>query len=233
MNHVDPGHHLEQFARDMIRAPVSRRCHVEFTGIGFGVGDELGNRCDWKRWMHHHNKSIAADGCDRRDVANEIETKLVVERRVDDVRRTCHEEGVAVRRRPHDRLGANVAAPTWPAMTNGWPSRSDSHCAIRRATMSVAPPAASGTIRRTGRVGKACARAIRDAAGSAAAPAASCRTYLRSGSFIGIILPDRVLHARNRARARGASVDRPHKCPPGWLEEGYVGGHVRCDERKS
>src|SRR5258707_11294 len=36
---------------------------------------------------------------------------------------------------------------------------------------------------RTGRVGYACAIAIRDTAGSAAAPAASCRNRLRWGEF--------------------------------------------------
>jgi hypothetical protein len=46
-----------------------------------------------------------------------------------------------------------VPPPGRFSMTNGWPSRSDSHCPIRRATMSVAPPGASGTITRTGRVG--------------------------------------------------------------------------------
>src|SRR5262245_63198135 len=50
--------------------------------------------------------------------------------------------------------------------------------------MSVAPPAAKGTMMRTGRAGYACAQAKRDTVGSAAAPAARCRKYLRWGSFI-------------------------------------------------
>src|SRR5262245_52450043 len=49
--------------------------------------------------------------------------------------------------------------------------------------MSVGPPAAKGATTRTGRVGYACAFAIRDTAGSAAAPAARCRNC-RRGSFM-------------------------------------------------
>src|SRR5438445_10813408 len=39
----------------------------------------------------------------------------------------------------------------------------------------------------------------------------------RKGSFIGVILPDRRLHARKLARARDASVDRPHKRWSEWM----------------
>ena len=49
--------------------------------------------------------------------------------------------------------------------------------------MSPAPPAVKPTMIRTGRVGYACALAMRDAAGSAAAHAARCRKF-RRGSFM-------------------------------------------------
>ena len=58
----------------------------------------------------------AADARDRRDVADEIEIELVVERRVDRVRRSDQEERVAVRRRAHDRLGADIAAGARPVL---------------------------------------------------------------------------------------------------------------------
>ena len=48
----------------------------------------------------------AHDAGDRRDVADEIEIELVVERRVDRVARADQQQRVAVRRRAHDRLGA-------------------------------------------------------------------------------------------------------------------------------
>jgi len=39
MQHVDAGHHFEEFARDMRRGSGAARRHVEFARIGLGVGD--------------------------------------------------------------------------------------------------------------------------------------------------------------------------------------------------
>ena len=58
----------------------------------------------------------ADDARDRRDVADEIEIELVVERRVDRVRRRGQEERVAVGRRVHDGLGADIAAGARPVL---------------------------------------------------------------------------------------------------------------------
>ena len=58
----------------------------------------------------------ADDARDRRDVADEIEIELVVERRVDRVGRTDQEERIAVRRRTHDRLGGDIAAGARPVL---------------------------------------------------------------------------------------------------------------------
>ena len=66
----------------------------------------------------------------------------------------------------------------------GWPSRSESHCPIRRAMMSTAPPGANPTMMRTGLAGYVCALAMRDTAVSAAAPVVRCRNCLRWGSFM-------------------------------------------------
>ena len=88
VHHVDAGHHLEQLAGHMGPGPVAGRRHVDLARIGLGIGDELGNRLGRNRWIHHHDKGHAADACDRRDVADEIEIELVIERRVDRVRRT-------------------------------------------------------------------------------------------------------------------------------------------------
>jgi putative ABC transport system substrate-binding protein len=46
-----------------------------------------------------------------------------------------------------------VPAPDLFSMITGWPSRSDNHWPNKRATMSVVPPGANGTIRCTGRDG--------------------------------------------------------------------------------
>ena len=62
----------------------------------------------------------ADDAGDRRDVADEIEIELVVERRVDRVRRTDQQQRVAVGGRAHDRLGADVAAGARPVLDDEW-----------------------------------------------------------------------------------------------------------------
>src|SRR5262245_29812720 len=51
------------------------------------------------------------------------------------------------------------AAPPRFSTSTGWPHFSPSFCAITRPRMSVVPPAAQGTIMRTGLFGKACAAA--------------------------------------------------------------------------
>src|SRR5712672_684842 len=77
-------------------------------------------------------------------------------------------------------------APGLASTMTGWPIRSVSHWPMMRARMSDALPGGNPMIRRTGRVGYACALAIGGAYGRAAAPAARCRNCLR-GSFI--VLP--------------------------------------------
>jgi hypothetical protein len=62
----------------------------------------------WLIWY-----TVPTDARDRRDVAKEIEAELIIERGVDRVRRTHQEERIAVCRRAHDRLGADVGASTW------------------------------------------------------------------------------------------------------------------------
>ena len=95
---------------------VAGRRHVDLARIGLGVGDELGNGLGRNRWIDHHDNGNAADARDRRDVADEIEIELVVERRVDRVRRSDQEERIAVRRRAHDRLGGDIAASARPVL---------------------------------------------------------------------------------------------------------------------
>src|SRR5262245_30188751 len=60
--------------------------------------------------MHRHDVRHVVQGRDRRDVADEIEIELVVERRVDRVKSTDQEQRVAVGRGTHDRLSGDIAA---------------------------------------------------------------------------------------------------------------------------
>ena len=60
--------------------------------------------------MHDHHGGFAAEARDWRDVADEVEFELLVECRVDEIRRSDQEQRVAVGRRVHDRLGRDVGA---------------------------------------------------------------------------------------------------------------------------
>ena len=92
------------------------RSEVELAGIGFRVGDELGNGGDRDRLVHHQDVRHADHARDRRDVTNEIEAQLVVERVVDRVRRNHLEQRVAVRRGLHHGLGPDIAAGARPVL---------------------------------------------------------------------------------------------------------------------
>ena len=114
IHHVDAGHRLEQLAGNVVASAGAGRRHVEFTGIGLGIGDELGNRLGRKRRVHHHDVRISHDARDRRDVAGEIVVERVVQCRVDRVEATDQEQCVAVSGRAHDRFGGDVAASARP-----------------------------------------------------------------------------------------------------------------------
>src|SRR6516165_10100025 len=86
VDHVDASPHLQQFAGEMAPAPNPGRPHVDLARIGFGIGDEFGNRLSWNRWIDHHHERPADDACDRCDVTDEVEVELLVEGRVDRTR---------------------------------------------------------------------------------------------------------------------------------------------------
>ena len=154
VNQVDAGHLLEQFTCNMACGAGARRRHADLAAIGLSVRDELGNCFGWDQWIDHHDVGLAADACHRRDVANEIEIELVVERRVNRVDRSHEEERVPVSGRTHSRLGADIGACAGPVFDDELLAEgSDSHCPIRRAMMSVPPAGANPTMMRTGRAG--------------------------------------------------------------------------------
>src|SRR5262249_19530037 len=59
-------------------------------------------------------------GCHWRDIADEIEIELVVERRVGRVGSTAQEERVPVSGRAHDGLGADVAPAARSVLDHEW-----------------------------------------------------------------------------------------------------------------
>src|SRR6476661_4262825 len=92
--------------------------HGDLAGIGFGMGDELGDGLGRNRWINHHEAGLATNAGDRRDVADKIETELVVERRIDHMRAGNQEERITIRRRTYDRLGADSAASSRTVVDN-------------------------------------------------------------------------------------------------------------------
>jgi hypothetical protein len=116
VSHVDAGHHLEQLARYVVRASGAGRRHVDLARIGLGVGNELGNRIGRNRWMNHHNAGSSHEARNRSDVADKIEIQLIVKCHVDRVRHTEQQERIAIWRRAHDGLGADVAAAARPVL---------------------------------------------------------------------------------------------------------------------
>ena len=116
MNHVDAGHHLEQFPADMCRSSIAGGCHADFARVGLGVGDEIGNRFGRDGWICLQNNGHAHDGGDRRNVADEVEIELVVKRGIDGVRRTDRDKRMAICRRTRYRLHRDVGRGTWPVL---------------------------------------------------------------------------------------------------------------------
>ena len=101
----------------MRRRADACRAHVDLARIGLGVGDEFGKRLCRYRGIDRDNIGAAANAGDRRDIFDEIEVEVFVERCVDRVRgHHLHQNGVAVRLRAHDRFGADIAAGARPIL---------------------------------------------------------------------------------------------------------------------
>ena len=129
-------------AGGMLRGSVAARRHVELAGVRLGVGDKLGNRLGRNRWVHHHDVGCADDSRDWRDVADECEIELLVERRVDGIRLTDREKHIAIGGSTNDRFGGDIGACARPILDDEWltepfrqplthDAREDVECAAR------------------------------------------------------------------------------------------------------
>src|SRR5687768_217319 len=90
-------------------------------------------------------------------------------------------------------------APPRLSTTTGWPQPSESFCATVREMMSVPPPGGNGTMRRTGRLGYACA-AVSEAALSSAiesTPASTASAFMARNA---IVLRDEMKQMRGARR---------------------------------
>ena len=112
MSELDAGHHVEEFAGDMIDAAYSGRRHVDLAWIGFGIGNELRNSVGRHRWIHHHHGGDAKNASDGLDVTNKVEIERVVKRRIDCICLSDPEQCVAIARCVHDRVGGDIDART-------------------------------------------------------------------------------------------------------------------------
>ena len=108
----DTGHHLEQLAGGVLRRADAGRAEVDLSGIGLGIGDEFRDVFGGQIGIDLHDQRHVHDVGDRRDVLREIEAEMGVERGVDRIGRAAQQEGVAIRRRPDHRFGADIAAGT-------------------------------------------------------------------------------------------------------------------------
>ena len=70
--------------------------------------------------MHHRDVGDAHDTRDRRNVLEEIEAELVVERRVDGIGRIDQQECIPVGGRAHDGLGGEIVSGAGPVLDNDW-----------------------------------------------------------------------------------------------------------------
>jgi hypothetical protein len=89
------------------RADAGRR-HVDPAGIGARVSDEVGERRGGHRRVHHDEEGVARNAGNRRDIVEEIELEIVVERRVDCIGEADEQQRVTVGGRTHDRLGGHI-----------------------------------------------------------------------------------------------------------------------------
>src|SRR5262245_17746708 len=118
MQHLDPGHYLEELAPDMRRTARTARCHVDLAWIGLSPGDELRNRLGRIRYIHFHYEGQAADHRDRNDIADEIEAEMLIQCSVGRDRLGDQKKRIAVRGRTHNCLDANIGATARPILND-------------------------------------------------------------------------------------------------------------------
>ena len=112
----DAGHHLEHLAGDVGRKSGAAGRKIDRAWIGFGMGDQFRDRLHRQRWIDHQDKGAADQARDRRDVAEQAEIQLVIKRCVDGVGCRGQMDRIAVGRRTHDRLGADIAGGAGPVL---------------------------------------------------------------------------------------------------------------------
>src|SRR5438874_13712576 len=102
----------------MHRASAAGGRKIDLARIRPVISYQFGYRLEGDRWIHRDDERHADNARDRSDIANEIEIKIVVERRVNRGRRTDQKKRVAVRGGTCDRLRADIAAGPGPILND-------------------------------------------------------------------------------------------------------------------
>src|SRR5262249_15268176 len=188
VDQVDIGHHLEQFAGHMVRGSDTGRGEIDLAGISLGIGDELANRFDRKRWIYHQDIGYAKDTRDRRNIVHEIEIEIVVQRRTNQIACGDQKERIAVGGSTYDRLCTDVGACSRPVLDDKWLAESLRQPLSDQAREDVGRIASGTRYNNAHSSGGIRLRPsnMRDP-GSTAAPAARCSKF-RRGSFMSVPL---------------------------------------------
>src|SRR5262249_34096357 len=90
----------------------------ELAAVCLCITDEFGNRLGREYRIDDHHIGIAAEACDRCEVAGKFVIQVLVERCVDSVSESQQQERVAVGRRGDDSLGGEIAASPRPVLND-------------------------------------------------------------------------------------------------------------------
>jgi hypothetical protein len=98
--------------------PIPPEAILILPGLALAVGDELGNCFSRNRWVHGQNEWSTDNARDRRDVANEIETQIFIERRIDGISAGGTKERITIRKCFHNEFGTDIARRTRAVIDN-------------------------------------------------------------------------------------------------------------------
>jgi hypothetical protein len=82
VDHVNTGHGLEQLAGQMRAGPGTKRSHGDFAGLCFSVVDKRWHCLGRNHRVHDHDEGYFHKQCDGREIAQKIERKRFIKRRM-------------------------------------------------------------------------------------------------------------------------------------------------------
>ncbi len=111
VDHGDAGGRLEQFGGQVRHRPVPARAIAELSGIGLGVGDQVGHRVERQRRIDHQDDRALGIRRDRRKAFQRVVARVLVDQRRDHLAAgAAHQQRVAVGIAVGDVAGAERVA---------------------------------------------------------------------------------------------------------------------------